>query len=231
MLQDNITIWFAISAGMFSFLSPCILPLIPAYLAYLLGSSGKEIKEKKKAEKWMLFHRSLGFIIGFSIIFILLGTTATFLGGFLYEYQQIIRKTAGIFIIIFGLHIMGLIKLRFLYKEKRLSFLPKSKGFFPSIFVGMAFSIGWTPCVGPILASILMLAGTAETLGKGAVLLAAYSLGLGIPFLLVSLVLDYFSNFYSRFYKYINYVNKLGGILLILLGILLYFDRFASLSL
>lgn len=230
MLQENISIWFALSAGMLSFLSPCVLPLIPAYLSYLIGSSGKEIQENKTAKKWMLFHRALGFVIGFSVIFILLGTTATFLGSFLYEYQQTIRKAAGIFIILFGLHIIGVLKLSFLYKEIKLKFIPKSKGFFSSIIVGMAFSIGWTPCVGPILASILMLAGTAETLGEGAMLLAFYSLGLGIPFLLVSLVLDYFSFIYSRFYKYINYVTKLGGIFLILLGIMLYFDRLASFS-
>ena len=231
MPQDEISLVFALIAGLLSFLSPCVLPLIPAYLSYLLGSSGKDIIENNTKEKWTLFFRAMGFILGFSIVFVILGTTASFLGNILYDYQQIIIRVAGIFIIIFGLHMSGFLKLNFLYKEKRMRFLPKTKGFFPSILVGMAFSLGWTPCIGPILASILVYASTADTVLKGTLLLVFYSIGLGIPFLATALLLDYFSNFYMRFQKYMQYVSKIAGFIFILFGILLFFDKFSNLTL
>ncbi|GAW92531.1 cytochrome c biogenesis protein transmembrane region [Calderihabitans maritimus] len=159
-----------------------------------------------------------------------LGSTASLIGSFFYRYQDTIRKIGGILVIIFGIYLTGLMPLRFLYRERRVSFLPKTKGFLSAILMGMAFAAGWTPCISPILASILIYAGTVKTVATGAWLLAVYSLGLGVPFFLAAVLLEYFAGFHRRFSRYLPWVSRIGGVLLVVLGIMLYFDRLASLS-
>lgn len=179
---------FAFVAGALSFFSPCIFPLVPAYVAHLTGTPIRE--NRIRGGKREILMRSLAFIGGFSVIFVLMGATASAIGQMLVQYREFIEKLAGLFIIIFGLQMAGILSFRLLMKEKRWdTSTSKAKGWLSSIFVGMAFAAGWTPCVGLTLSSILLLASSTETLYSGMVLLLVYSLGLGVPFLLLSLAM------------------------------------------
>lgn len=226
--MDNISFILAFSAGLLSFLSPCVLPLIPAYVSYLTGSAVSEINTNKA--KLKLLYKSLGFIIGFTIIFIIMGASISSLGKLFAANQGLFRKAGGIVIIIFGIHTTGLFKIKMLYSEKRLLPFGEGNKSFSSIFIGMAFATGWTPCIGPILSSILIYAGSMATIGKGIMLLLVYSLGLAIPFLLTAFAIGNFSKYFKKFSKYLPVVSLVSGILMIMMGILVFSNKLAILS-
>ncbi|MGM0378302.1 MAG: cytochrome c biogenesis CcdA family protein [Bacillota bacterium] len=205
----------AFLAGLLSFFSPCVFPLIPGYISYIANDSNKRIK---------ILTRSLGFVIGFSIVFILLGATASFVGNIFLQYKDILMKFGGIIIILFGLQMIGLFNLNFLNKNKRFK-LPKSVNWISSILIGMAFGAGWTPCVGPILGSILVFASTKSTIYEGVLLLTSYSLGIGIPFLLTALLLNQLNKFLSKVESKLNLLKKIGGVILIIFGLLIFTDK------
>ena len=210
-----IDIFVAFGAGLISFLSPCVLPLIPGYIAYISGSSLNELLEKQNVNLLPIVF----FTLGFSIVFIIFGAAATFLGQLFLENSNHLRIVAGIIIIIFSLHIIGILKLNFLNFEKRI-YSEKKQGLFSPILVGMAFAFGWTPCIGPILGSILALASTEESINKGILLLLFYSLGLAIPFILSGYLIQKFMIVSKNLKKNMNLITKIGGGLLLITGIL-----------
>jgi len=190
---SEISLMAAFLAGLFSFFSPCVLPLVPGYISFISGISLEEIEQGDKKSKNKVIISSLFFILGFSLVFILLGATATFLGSFILEKAFILEKVAGVIIIIFGIHMSGLYRIKFLDYEKRLYTKTRPVNIIVGPFLmGLAFAFGWTPCVGPILAGILLYAGTQKTLYQGVLLLVIYSAGLGIPFLMTALALNKF---------------------------------------
>jgi len=211
-----IELFLAVIAGLISFLSPCVLPLIPGYISYISGSSLGELIEKKNVN---LFPIVL-FTIGFSIVFIIFGAASTFLGKVLLQNSNELRMVAGFIIIILSLHIIGLINIKFLNYEKRVQ-ANINKNFFSPILIGMAFAFGWTPCIGPILGSILVLAATEDSLGRGILLLLFYSIGLAIPFILSGYLIQKFLIFSKNFKKNVNTVSKIGGVILLITGILI----------
>lgn len=220
---DTVSYIVAFAAGSLTFLSPCLLPMIPAFLAYITGVSLGDIRDAgKKAEvlKKTIVH-SLLFILGFSVIFVLLGLTATLIGRALFKYQQAIRIAGGILIIFFGLYLTGLLKLDFLARERRLNVRAKAATYFGSFLIGVTFAAAWTPCAGPILGSILVLAGTKADAAHGAILLLVYSLGVGLPFFLTALAMNSFLELFNRFKKVIGAINIVAGIFLIVVGLLM----------
>ena len=206
----------ALGAGLISFLSPCVLPLIPGYISYVSGNSLNELIERKKVN----IIPTILFTVGFSIVFIIFGAASTFLGKFLLQNSFELRILAGVIIIIFSLHIMGIINLKFLNYEKRIQ-TNNNKNFYSPIIIGAAFGFGWTPCIGPILGSILVLAATEESINKGVLLLFFYSLGLAIPFILSGFLIQKFLIFSKNFKKNINIVSKIGGSILLVTGVLI----------
>lgn len=225
--MEKVSFILAFSAGLLSFLSPCVLPLIPAYVSYLTGSAVTDIKSGK--DKLNLLYKSIGFVIGFTIIFILLGASVSWLGKLFLENKSLFRKIGGILIIILGLHTIGLFKINMLYREKRLLPFGTSKNI-GSLFVGMAFATGWTPCIGPILSTILVYAGSQDTIGTGIMLLLVYSLGLAIPFLLTALVIGNFSVYFKKFSRFLPVVSATSGVLMIIMGILIFTNKLTILS-
>lgn len=205
---DNVSILVAFSAGLLSFLSPCVLPLVPAYITYLTGTAIAELNTGKA--KLYALYKSIGFVIGFSIIFILMGASISTLGRLFAQHQDIFRKAGGILIIIFGIHISGLFKIKYLYYEKKLLPQNKPKGSWGSVFMGMAFAAGWTPCVGPILASILIYAGSMATINKGILLLTIYSLGLAVPFIITAVLIGSFSEYLGKLNRYLPAISEIG---------------------
>jgi len=219
----DVTSVVAFSAGVFSFLSPCVLPLVPSYISFVAGMSLQGLQEEKTARvRRAIFLNAVLFILGFSAVFIALGASFSLLGRALLGSIDLVRKAGGILIILFGLFIAGILKLPFLMREHRLQLQERPAGYLGAVLVGAAFGAGWIPCVGPILGSILTLAGTSETAGRGVVLLSAYSLGLGVPFLLSALALNGFNRFFQRFRPYMRIVEVIAGVLLVLIGILLF---------
>ncbi len=206
----------AFSAGLISFLSPCVLPLIPGYISYISGNSINELVEKKTIN---LFPVIL-FTLGFSFVFITFGAASTFLGQIFLQNSNELRIIAGLIIIILSLHIIGIININFLNYEKRL-YTTSNKTLLSSILIGMAFAFGWTPCIGPILGSILVLAATENSLSRGILLLSSYSMGLAIPFVLSGYLIQKFLIFSKNFKKNINKVTKIGGAILLITGILI----------
>ena len=218
----------AFAAGLLTFLSPCILPLIPAYVSYITGVSFDELKggEAKAIRKKTLVH-SLLFILGFSFVFVTLGASATFLGKLLLDYQMIISRIGGVLVIIFGLYLIGVFKLSFLGKEKRITFKLQKGSKFTSVLFGITFAAAWTPCVGPILGTVLVMAATKETILGGIWLLSVYSLGIAIPFIISALLINSFLAHFAKFRKYLFVVKFICGLLLITIGILLILGRFS----
>ena len=206
----------AFGAGLISFLSPCVLPLIPGYISYISGSSLNELIEKQKVNLLPIIF----FTLGFSLVFIIFGAAATFIGQFLLKNSNILRILAGSVIILFSLHIIGIINLKFLNYEKRI-YTNTNKNLFSSIIIGMAFGFGWTPCIGPILGSILALASTEQTILKGMLLLSFYSLGLAIPFILSGFLIQKFMLVSKNLKRNINIISKTGGFILLGTGILI----------
>jgi len=215
----------AFSAGLISFLSPCVLPLIPGYISYVSGSSFNELIEKKNTNLIPI----ILFTVGFSIVFIIFGAASTFLGQLLLQNSFELRIAAGVIIIIFSLQIIGVINLKFLNYEKRIQ-TNNNKNIFSPIILGAAFGFGWTPCIGPILGSILVLAATEESVNKGILLLFFYSLGLAIPFILSGYLIQKFLIFSKNFKKNINLVSKIGGLILLITGILILTNQLQALG-
>ena len=218
-------LFVAFSAGLISFLSPCVLPLIPGYISYITGSSLNELIEKKNVNLIPI----ILFAVGFSIVFIIFGAASTFLGQVLLENSYELRIAAGFVIIIFSLHILGLINLKFLNYEKRIH-TNENNNFYSPILIGMAFAFGWTPCIGPILGSILALAATEESMSKGISLLILYSLGLALPFILSGYLIQKFLIFSKNFKKNITLISKIGGITLLITGILILTNQLQALG-
>ena len=220
-----IELLLAFGAGLISFLSPCVLPLIPGYISYISGNSINELIDKKNVN---LFPMVL-FTAGFSIVFIIFGAASTFLGQVLLQNSFELRILAGLIIIILSLHIIGILNIKFLNFEKRIQ-TKTNTNFYSPILIGMAFAFGWTPCIGPILGSILVLAATEDSINKGIMLLFFYSLGLAIPFILSGYLIQKFLIFSKNFRKNINLVSKIGGIILLITGILIITNQLQALG-
>ena len=218
-------LFIAFGAGLLSFLSPCVLPLIPGYISYISGSSLNELIEKKTVNIFPI----ILFAIGFSVVFISFGATASFLGSVILNNSYHLRKDSGIIIIVFSLHILGIINLNFLNYEKRI-YTEKKSGIFSSLLVGMAFGFGWTPCIGPILGSILALASTEQSLNRGILLLVFYSLGLAIPFILSGYLIQKFLVFSKNIKSKMNIILKSGGALLLITGILMITNQLQAIG-
>lgn len=224
--MENISLLVAFGAGILTFFTPCILPLIPAYICFITGLSLDDLRENKKQEKKIgntkkILLQTILFVLGFSFVFISLGATASFLGGFIYKYEKIIKIVGGSIIIILGLNVAGVFSIKRLQYEKRLHLKNKPVNMFGSFIVGVVFALGWTPCVGPALAAMLGLAGTQKTLTQGVVLLSIYSLGLGIPFVLTGLAINTFFNIFDKIKKHFKIISILSGVLLVIIGLLI----------
>ena len=215
----------AFGAGLISFLSPCVLPLIPGYISYISGNSLNELIEKKSINLFPI----ILFTVGFSLVFIIFGAASTFLGQVLLQNSYELRIAAGLIIIVLSLHIIGIINIKFLNYEKRIHTNSNTRIYSP-VLIGMAFAFGWTPCIGPILGSILVLASTEESLNKGILLLFSYSLGLAIPFILSGYLIQRFLIFSKNFKKNINLVSKIGGIILLITGVLILTNQLQALG-
>ncbi len=227
MLSGDVSFPLALGAGFLSFFSPCILPMIPAYIMYLTGSTMEsEIQEKRL----FALIRTLGFVLGFTIIFMIMGTSASFLGRIFARNKDIFSKISGILIIIFGLNMMGILKINLLNVEKKASIPKETKSWFSSVLMGMAFAAGWTPCFGPVLASILVYAGGAATVGKGVLLLLLYSIGMGIPFILTALFINVFIKLLNKAGRFVLYIPKIGGALMVIFGVLVFFNKVINIS-
>ena len=228
----EVSVLIAFSAGLLSFVSPCVLPLVPSYITYITGISFKDLSEggSKRRLRWLTLLHSLLFISGFSLIFVLMGASASFLGQVLVQYQSWIMRGGGVLIMILGLHFTGLINIPFLQLEKRFELEKKPLGYIGSFLVGVVFAAGWTPCVGPILSTILLYASTSKSFTTGVILLASYSLGLGIPFLLASLAFNSFLAAFEKIKRYMRVIMIVSGSFLIIVGLLLLTDLFSTLS-
>jgi cytochrome c-type biogenesis protein len=229
-IEVDISLFLALSAGALSFVSPCVLPLVPAYVSYL---AGVDIASDKPStlQRWVVFLHALGFVLGFSAIFIFLGASVGLVGYLFYDLQGILRRLGGIILVVFGLHTMGLLKIPFLYREFRFRATSIQRwGIASSFVVGIIFAAAWTPCVGPILSGILVLAGTSGSAGRGALLLSVYSLGLGIPFLLTGLSLGWAVPLLRRLNRYGQIVSIVSGVLLVGMGVLVFTDTLSTLT-
>ena len=229
-LSHGLTLYvllYSLAMGLISFASPCILPLIPSYVSYITGISYDELVSRESRRKNMnitLFH-SLAFVAGFSIIFVLLGATASIAGSVLSQHLDGIRVVGGVLIIIMGIFVMDVVNIPFLQQEAKLHLKTRPAGYIGTIVVGMIFGAGWTPCTGPFLGSVLTLAMTSDTLGSGMLLLLLYSLGLGIPFILSALAISAFLSSFGRLKKHFKAIKITSGVILVIMGVLLLMDK------
>jgi cytochrome c-type biogenesis protein len=236
--MEEVSLFAAFIAGILSFISPCVLPLIPGYLSFVSGVSLEEMRAPdasaavatSDSKRRRAVIMSLAFVLGFSIVFVALGATATAVGTLLMDHIQLLSKIAGAVIILFGLHMMGVLKIGWLYNEKRVQTNKKPAGFFGAILVGIAFAFGWTPCIGPILSAILLVASTQETIGEGVQLLASYSAGLGVPFIATSLAINQFLAASARIRKYYHTIEVVSGILMVIVGVLIFTNKFTVIA-
>ncbi|WP_078552633.1 cytochrome c biogenesis CcdA family protein [Bacillus alkalicellulosilyticus] len=227
--MTEVTIWLAFLAGVVSFLSPCVFPLVPAYLAQLTGTNVSN--NQIQAERGVILSRSVGFVIGFTVVFLILGATSTFIGQFFLSNRQLFEQVGGVIITVFGLQMAGIISIRALLTTKNLQSTPKkSTSFFGSVLFGFVFGTGWSPCIGLVLSSILVLASRAETMGSGMLLLFIYSMGLGLPFVLVAMLWSRSLNKIKKLNRLLPTIQKVSGYIMILLGILLFTGQFAIIS-
>src|SRR6476646_2576986 len=220
----------AFLAGLVSFLSPCVLPLVPGYISLISGAGVEELKAQESRLLGRVMLNSIGFILGFSVVFITLGAISTEVEQLMARYKSVLAQVAGVVIILFGLHLTGLFRINALYSDKRLHSVKGGSTMGGSFLIGFAFAFGWTPCVGPILAVILGFAAAQDSVMKGVILLAVYSLGLAVPFLMTALLMGRFMKFYSGFRRHMHAVEVASGALLIVLGALLVFGRFTIIS-
>ena len=227
---SEVSIIISFAAGVLTFLSPCILPLFPSYITYITGKSFEDIKTLEGASslrKVTAVH-SLFFILGFSIVFVLLGIAVAYLGSFFSIKKIWLERIGGAIIVLLGLHITGLLKLKFLILEKKISYHREKIGYLSSLIIGMVFAVGWTPCVGPVLSSILIYASTQATLFRAIVLLLAYSLGLAVPFFLASIAVNQFLFMFNRFKAFMRFVPIVTGLFLMFIGVILFTGNFSS---
>ncbi|MCL4536356.1 MAG: cytochrome c biogenesis protein CcdA [Nitrospirae bacterium] len=230
--MENVSLIMAFGGGLLSFFSPCVLPVIPSYVSYITGISFEDLtgEQDKGRIRKVTLKNSLSFIAGFSLIFILLGASSSFLGSILSDYQDTVRKIGGVLIVVMGLYIAGILKIGFLMQDKRLHLQNKPAGLLGSFLVGTAFAAGWTPCIGPVLGSILLYASTANSVTSGIELLAAYALGLGILFLITSLAINTALSYFKKINRYMRVVSVVSGLFLVVVGILLFTGTFNVLS-
>jgi cytochrome c-type biogenesis protein len=226
----EVSLAVAFTAGLLSFLSPCVLPLIPSYVGFLTGMSMEELQEGGSTRRRTALLHGLWFVAGFTLVFVLLGAAASALGSLFREYQHWLGRIGGVLVILFGLYLLGVLRPAFLMRERRIELARKPLGYFGSGVVGFTFGAAWTPCIGPILGGILTLAATQTGLGRGVTLLTVYALGLAVPFLITALALDRFLIWFQKFRPYIVWVDRVAGAMLILLGILLITDNFTLLA-
>jgi cytochrome c-type biogenesis protein len=226
MFETSVSYFSAFLAGGLSFVSPCVLPLIPGYISFISGVSIEDLTDKEKASKHLgrVTLNTIFFVMGFSAIFIALGASASFVGSWLFQNLAVFNKVAGVLIFIFGLHVAGVFKIKFLNYEKRFYTAGKRFGILGSVVIGMAFAFGWTPCIGPILGSILTIAANQETVAKGITLLSFYSAGLGIPFILTALLFNVLVGFFGFIKRHFRAVEIISGGLLMLIGVLIFFN-------
>ena len=230
-MTHQLSISIAFIAGIASFLSPCVLPLVPGYISMLSGASIEELKQEASGELLArVLRNSLAFVVGFSLVFVILGASATWVGKFLMAQRTVFNLVAGVIVIVFGLHLTGLVKIPFLYRQARLETGAPRRSLGGAFLLGFAFAFGWTPCIGPILAAILTVAAQRETVFQGMFLLAVYSAGLAIPFLITSVGLSSFLKFYKGFRKHLQAVEVASGVLLIVLGVLMAFNKLTIIS-
>ena len=223
----NITVWLALLAGLASFLSPCVFSLVPAYVGYLGGIAAGAAGADQKPSRWLTFSHGLAFVLGFSIVFVLLGVAASFAGGLLYDLRFWLSKIGGIVVIVFGLHMIGVFHIPFLAYDTRVQQAPDPKlGYLSSAMMGIFFSAGWSPCVGPVLGAILTLALNGGSISQGATLLSFYSAGLAIPFLLAALGIGWVTTILRKYAKTMRYVEIAMGVILIIVGVLLLSGTF-----
>ena len=209
----------AFFGGLLSFLSPCVLPLVPPYLCFITGATLDDLTEKAALSRNRTVLSALAFVLGFSTVFVLLGATASAAGQFIREHLPLLAQLAGVFIILMGLHFLGLFRFALLNREKRYQQETRPAGLVGAYAVGLAFAFGWTPCIGPVLATILAVAASEDSVGQGAILLAIYSLGLGVPFLIAALGVGTFLGFLRRFAPHLGTIEKAMGVLLVLAGL------------
>jgi cytochrome c-type biogenesis protein len=244
-MEENVSLLAAFGAGLLSFISPCVLPLVPGYLSYISGLSLDEMRGTgtvaggagvgvavavSPVARRQVVVSSLAFILGFSIVFVALGAAASAVGQFLASQQAIFNRIAGAIIIVFGLHTMGVLRIEWLYQEKRVHTSRKPAGIIGAGLIGVAFAFGWTPCIGPILAGILALAGTQETVGQGVRLLSVYSLGLGVPFLATALMINRFFVAMGRIRRHYHKIELVSGALLVAIGLLIFTSKFTIIA-
>lgn len=222
----SLGILIAFSAGILSFLSPCVLPLVPSYVSFITGMNLEDLQHSKRTT---LIHAAL-FVAGFTLIFLALGAGATVFGQLMLRYRDVIAKAGGVLIIVFGLYLLGVFNLGFLMKDTRLHLANKPLGYFGTLVVGIAFGAGWSPCIGPILGAILTLAANEADLGRGLGLLLAYSMGLAVPFLAAALMVDRFLALFAKVRKHMVWVNRTAGALLVFIGVLMVTNRFTMLA-
>ncbi len=227
-MNPPVTLDFGIAflGGLLSFLSPCVLPLVPSYLGFLTGMNLDEMEGKR----WLALSHAVCFVIGFSLVFLALGASATALGFALKQHQGLLQKIGGVLIIVFGLVCLGVIKMPSLMADKRVHLADKPLGYLGSVLVGMTFAAGWTPCIGPVLGGVLGLASSSADVHRGLLLLGAYSLGLAVPFLIAAWALGSFLAWFQKFRKYLPWVMRLSGALLVLVGILMVTGQFTRLA-
>jgi cytochrome c-type biogenesis protein len=234
--MGSVTLFAAFLAGVLSFVSPCVLPLIPGYLSFVSGVTLEEMRggaaltAPTPGARRKAVISSIAFVLGFSLVFISLGASASAVGTYLMARLTVLAKVAGVVIILFGLHMMGALRIGWLYAEKRVQTARKPAGFFGAMVVGIAFAFGWTPCIGPILAAILAVAAAQESVGQGVKLLAVYSLGLGLPFIATALAINQFFAASARIRRHYHAIEVVSGVLLVVVGVLIFTNRFTIIA-
>lgn len=239
-MNADVSLIAAFVAGVLSFISPCVLPLVPGYLSFISGVSLDSMRTGAAGDAAaappspvvgrQVFFSSLAFVLGFSVVFVSLGAAASTIGAALMERLTLMGKVAGVLLIIFGLHTMGVLKISWLYKEARFQAASKPAGLLGAFVVGLAFAFGWTPCIGPILGTILALAADEGTLQRGVILLAVYSLGLGVPFLLTSLMVNQFFKAFAKIRRHYRPIEVTAGVLMVTVGVLIFTNRFTIIT-
>jgi cytochrome c-type biogenesis protein len=222
----SLGILIAFGAGILSFLSPCVLPLVPSYVSFITGMNLEDLQHSRRTT---LVHAVL-FVVGFTMIFLALGAGATVFGQLMLRYRDVIAKAGGVLIIVFGLYLVGVFNLGFLMKDTRLHLATKPLGYFGTLIVGIAFGAGWSPCIGPILGAILTLAANEADLGRGLGLLLAYSMGLAVPFMAAALMVDRFLALFAKVRRHMVWVNRVAGTMLVFIGALMVTNRFTILA-
>lgn len=230
--MTDLNIFVAFTAGLLSFLSPCVLPLIPSYISFVSGVSLEELRapQAESRVRWRVLFNSLAFISGFTLVFVSLGASASFLGNLFLGYRGWIQTWGGVLVVLLGLYLMGLFKISLMDRYFQIHLKDKPAGYLGSILVGITFGVAWTPCVGPILGGILALAGSSGQVDKGLALLSSYAAGLALPFFFSALALDVFFRFAKRFRRYLQVVHLIAGLLLVILGLLLITDYITLLN-